>query len=143
MQGDGLSPVPLGAAEEIIIAGMGGEVISEIIDKSPLTRDKNLNLVLQPMSRSEYLISYLYENGFEINSQKCVISKGKCYTVMAASFTGEKAKISPSFPYIGKLDLKDETNIIFIKTQLRHLENKSKGDSSLLQVIEEIKKVIL
>ena len=31
LHGDGLSPVPLGAAEEIIIAGMGGELISRII----------------------------------------------------------------------------------------------------------------
>lgn len=123
---------------DVVIAGMGGEIISEIIGSSELTKDKNLNLVLQPMTKSEELISYLYKNGFEISSQKCVISKGKCYTIISASYTGKDIKTDEIFPYIGKLDLKDETNLRFINTQIKHLENKAKGDSSLLPLIEKL-----
>lgn len=141
--GSGLEPI---SAEDritdVIIAGMGGEVISEIILSSPLTRDKNLNLILQPMTRSEELIKSLYENGFEIKTQKCVISKGKCYTVMAVSYSGEIKAFDNAFPYIGKLDLKDETNLRFIGAQLRNLENKSNGDKSILPLINKIKKMI-
>lgn len=141
--GSGLEAIkPEDKITDIVIAGMGGEIISGIIDESPLTRDKSINLVLQPMSKSEELISYLYKNGFEIIKQKCVVSKGKCYTVMSACYTGSSPEIDDTFPYIGKLDLENETNLRFMKTQLRHLENKSKGDSSLLSIIEKIEQVI-
>ena len=141
--GSGLRAVkPEDRITDIVIAGMGGEIISEIIDESPLTKDKNINLVLQPMSKSEELISYLYKNGFEITEQKCVVCKGKCYTVIVASYTGESPEIDDAFLYTGKLDLKNEVNLRFIKTQIKHLKNKSKGDSSLLKTIDKLNKVI-
>lgn len=141
--GSGLRAVkPEDRITDIVIAGMGGEIISEIIDESPLTKDKNINLVLQPMSKSEELISYLYKNGFEITEQKCVVCKGKCYTVIVASYTGESPEIDDAFLYTGKLDLKNEVNLRFIKTQIKHLKNKSKGDISLLKTIDKLNKVI-
>ncbi len=127
---------------DVVIAGMGGEVISAIIDESPLTRNKSLNLILQPMTKSEQLISFLYENGFEIKEQSCVISKGKIYTVMAVRYSGDTIKTDDAFPYLGKLDIKDETNLIFIRTHIKHLENKSRGDSSLLPLVNKLKRVI-
>ncbi len=141
--GSGLEPVSLeDSITDVIIAGMGGEVIRDIVLDSPLTRDKNLNLILQPMTRSEDLIKALYKNGFEIKTQKCVVSKNKCYTVMAVHYTGKTDNIGDTFPYLGKLDLKDETNLRFIGAHLRNLENKSKGDKSLLHLINKIKKMI-
>lgn len=128
---------------DVVIAGMGGEIISEIINESPLTKDESMNLVLQPMTKSEELISYLYENGFEISKQKCVVSKGKCYTVISAFYSGKSTEIDEAFKYTGKLDLNDEINRRFIKAEIKHLENKSKGDSSLSMVIEKLKKVIV
>ena len=127
---------------DAVIAGMGGEIISEIVLSSQLTRDKNFNLILQPMTRSEELIKSLYENGFEIKTQKCVVSKAKSYTVISAGYTGIKGEIDDTLPYLGKLDLKDELNLKFINKQLRNLDNKSKGDPSLLPLIEKIKRII-
>lgn len=127
---------------DVVIAGMGGEIISEILLQSPLTKDKMLNIILQPMTKSEELIDFLYSNGFEIIKQSCVVSKGKCYTVMAVHYTSEKQTVTETFKYIGKLDLKDEVNVRFIKAHIKHLENKSKGDSSLTEVTEKLKKMI-
>ena len=139
--GAGLNPIKAeDKITDIVIAGMGGEVISGIIDESPLTKDKNINLILQPMTRSEELLKYLYKNGFEIEKQKCVICKGKCYTVLSARFTESNPEIDDVFPYLGKLGLNDETNRNFAQIQIRNLENKSKGDSSLLPIIDKIKK---
>lgn len=141
--GSGLEPI---SAEDkitdVVIAGMGGEIISEIIAESPLTKDSELKLILQPMTKSEELISFLYKNGFEITEQKCVISKGKCYTVMAVSFTKNTPEINDAFPYVGKLDLNNETNLRFINAEIKNLENKSKGEPSLLPLINKLKKMI-
>lgn len=139
--GSGLEPFTAeDKITDVVIAGMGGEIIGETITQSPLTKDKDLNLILQPMTRSEELIKYLYKNGFEIKTQNCVICKGKCYTVMSACFTGGSPETDDVFPYIGKLDLKDETNRRFAQIQIKNLENKSRGDSSLLPIIDSIKK---
>lgn len=140
--GPGLDTIkPEDKITDVVIAGMGGEIISEIIASSPLTKNKEINLILQPMTKSDELIAFLYKNGFNIKEQSCVISKGKCYTVMSVNYTGESVEIDETFPYLGKLDLKDETNLVFIKTNIKHLENKSKGDSSLLPLVKRLKKV--
>ena len=40
---------------DIIIAGMGGELIASIIDAAPWTKNTSIRLVLQPMTHSEIL----------------------------------------------------------------------------------------
>ncbi len=142
--GPGLEPISANdKITDAVIAGMGGEIIGEIILNSPLTKNKNLSLILQPMTKSEELISLLYENGFEIEAQKCVVSKGKCYTVMKVRYSGNRISVDEIFPYIGKLDLTDETNRLFLGAHIRHLENKSIGDSNLKPLVKKLKKMIL
>ena len=75
---------------DIVIAGMGGEVIADILSRSELVKNQDINFVLQPMTRSDDLIAFLYENGFEIKEQKALCSGGKYYTVIAARYCGKK-----------------------------------------------------
>ena len=49
---------------DIIIAGMGGELIAEIIDNSEYTRIPGVRLILQPMSSLQELRGYLAEMGY-------------------------------------------------------------------------------
>ncbi len=51
---DGLKNVPMDGITDIVIAGMGGELIAKILSESNGINDKNL--ILQPMTRSEFLI---------------------------------------------------------------------------------------
>ena len=51
--GDGLAPVFPGEADDIVIAGMGGETIAAILSAADWLADARLRLVLQPMSRAE------------------------------------------------------------------------------------------
>ncbi|MFR9189366.1 MAG: class I SAM-dependent methyltransferase [Anaerotruncus massiliensis (ex Togo et al. 2019)] len=60
----GLDGLPAGGADDIVIAGMGGDLIWEIIGKAPWTRDPALRFVLQPMTKSERLRRSLAENGW-------------------------------------------------------------------------------
>ena len=120
-----------------VIAGMGGEIIAGIIDNSEIA--KKIRLVLQPMTRSEELIAYLCKNGFEIARQVCAFSRGKYYTILAARYSGQAETFDESFFYLGKLDLTDEASRVFLQNQIKNLENKAKGDSSLLPLIEKLK----
>ena len=64
---DGLGGVNRGEADTVIIAGMGGEVISGILERgASIVREKNITLFLQPTTSPVFLRRYLCENGFSI-----------------------------------------------------------------------------
>lgn len=85
--GDGLSTVQPGEAEDIAIAGMGGETIAAILAAAPLVQDKAVRLVLQPMSRAEELRRFLLENGFSLLAERLVTDGAHLYPVMTAVYT--------------------------------------------------------
>lgn len=126
----------------IVIAGMGGELISELLSKSPLVRKKNIRLILQPMTKPHKLIKYLYSEGFEISEQKTCKSHGKHYTVMTAVYSGNKQKIDEVFSYTGKLDTKNDCNISYLEGQIKNLEKQGKGDFHYNHIAEKIKELI-
>jgi len=89
----------------VVIAGMGGELIADIISRAPWTKD-GCTLVLQPMTRSEVLREYLYREGFEIKSEK-IVSEGKhIYCVIVATYA-EKTDYLPYEKYISRAGLSD------------------------------------
>jgi tRNA A22 N-methylase len=56
---DGLQHVPFAAPMDIIISGMGGETISDILTGCAFLHEKDIRLVLQPMSKADVLINTL------------------------------------------------------------------------------------
>lgn len=137
---NGLSKVKENEADDIIIAGMGGETIAEIIDSWQYSKNKKKHFILQPMTKSNELIEYLYSSGFEIIKQDCCKER-KIYTVMLAAFSGKKIPVTKEFTYLGKLSPK--TNPIhreFLEMEIRNLENKAKGDLKYKNIVENLKK---
>lgn len=139
---DGLKEVRCDEVDDIVIAGMGGELIRDILTAAPWVKDENKHLVLQPMTHHEDLVKWLYESGFEITAQKAVLDEGKYYTVLSARHTG-KGRACPLYTaLVGKLDITDENSRGFLKRSLQNLRNKSKGDPSLLLVVQQLEEVI-
>ena len=52
-------------ADDIVIAGMGGELISQIIENWEFSKDRSKHFILQPMTKSEELMRWLFANGFQ------------------------------------------------------------------------------
>lgn len=80
---DGLEAVSPDEADTVVIAGMGGENIAEILRKAPWTASETL-LLLQPMSRPETLRASLMDCGIEIIGEYLVMDSGRIYPVIAA-----------------------------------------------------------
>lgn len=135
---DGLKKVSENEADDIVIAGMGGELIAKILSDCKWAKNKDKHFILQPMTKCELLIEYLYQNGFEIIEQKACECDKKHYTVMLVHHTGKQAQVSKSFYFIGKLDLSDENSRAYLAHILSHLRKRSISDKSLISVIEEI-----
>ena len=127
---------------DIVIAGMGGELIADILSKSRFVKNPEINLVLQPMTRSGELIGFLYENGFEITEQKALTSGGKSYTVIGARYSGRKLAVSSVFKVTGKLDLSDSESVKYIKKEIKNLENKSRADENARALLDELRLII-
>lgn len=82
--GNGLASITPEEADTIIIAGMGGENIAEILAAAPWTADGRHTLLLQPMTRSEILRRFLAEQGYQITREQLVYDRGTIYPVIEA-----------------------------------------------------------
>ena len=91
---DGLENISLNGVSDVVIAGMGGETIADIIDKCAELCDSRVQLVLQPMTKAEVLRKYLGEKGFAVDSEKIAVDGEKMYVVMAAHYCGVKRFVS-------------------------------------------------
>ncbi len=141
--GDGLSKVEPQEIDTCIIAGMGGELIAEIIEAAPYLRSPDYTLVLQPMSRTYELHKYLAEQGFSI-IKEFVIRDKRLYTVLKARFDGQPRRPDNIFCTFGKLtpDTPDAAAYIArIKKNaavcLRKLENCD-GQTEKIGILKEI-----
>lgn len=81
--GAGLEPLKSGEAEEIIIAGMGGEMIQSIISDS-LQIAQASRLLLQPMKGQAELRKFLLTNNFVIEKEALASEGSKIYNLIIA-----------------------------------------------------------
>lgn len=101
----GLDAVDDFAPENIVIAGMGGEMIASILDASDYPKESGCRLVLQPQSMQDVLRRYLAENGFLITDETVVLDGGKYYQVIAARYDGGVRSFE-SYEYkLGRLNI--------------------------------------
>ena len=118
---DGLEALEGSELSTVIIAGMGGENISEILSAAPWVKDNKALLILQPMSKASILREWLFENGFRVLSEQ-LVDDGKIYEIMTAQ-AGEDERYSPAELQIGHKKL-ISADPLFEK-QLKQLVKKS------------------
>lgn len=97
---DGLSAVGLVYPCDVVIAGMGGELIASIIDAKPEVKHPDVRLILQPMTKTEHLRQYLAGHGFEIISED-LAEEGKIYQITVCRYTGIPYRITRTEAVIG------------------------------------------
>ena len=95
---DGLSAVSAEEVDSVVIAGMGGETIAAILDAVPWSRDKQI--LVQPMSRAEFLRPWLAGHGWCILGETLVQDKGYIYPILQIS-GGEMRPLAPGEAYYG------------------------------------------
>lgn len=113
---------------DIIIAGMGGEMIVSIIDNADWLKSDKYNLILQPMTKSDILRKYLCENGFEIIDETACVAKNKHYTVMNVKYCGGVISYDELFLQVGRLNDKfDDASLQYKQMILNKLTKTAKG----------------
>ena len=82
---DGLSALLPGEADSIVMAGMGGTLIIDILDRGFLVAKEASELVLSPQSETESLRRFLRERGVYIIDEDFVSDRGKYYPIIKAA----------------------------------------------------------
>lgn len=125
---NGLENIAPNSVDDIVIAGMGGELIAEILGNAAWVKNMRYRLILQPMTRPEALRKFLFENCFEIRAEKAICEGDKLYTIIMAEYTGIQKDFSDSDIYIGSLNRNtDEVSTDFLKKTLKSLSYAYKG----------------
>lgn len=91
---NGTLGVPLDGIGDVIIAGMGGELIAEIVFADERLKSPELHFVLQPMTKQEELRVLLSENGYEIEKESCISDGERIYFIMSVYYTGVRKTLS-------------------------------------------------
>ncbi len=139
---DGLDKIDASSCDDIIIAGMGGLLIEEILSRTSWVFNEKYRLILQPMSHQEDVRRFLFENGFEIKEEKCCLDKKHCYCVIAAEYNGKKIEHTPSEIYIGTLSKnKDEASRVYLKNTLSRLTKRREALKKANTEPDEVEKL--
>ena len=140
--GNGLEPVSADEADDIVIAGMGGELIADILAACLWVRDPAKRLILQPMTRHEALIRRLYANGFAVTDSGAVTDGGKSYLVLCARYDGAVRGCDDFTAYTGGLCPDSPAAVEFLEKCLRRLQKQSVGDPSLLPTVKKLEELL-
>lgn len=120
-QSDGLMSVQPQEADDVIIAGMGGDLIARIIAAAPWLREGERRLILQPVTSADDLRDRLCEMGYEIVTERAVCDGGRLYTVMLVVYSGQVISRGRDYRYIGKVDLSTPEGRDYALRQVRRL----------------------
>jgi len=88
--------------DALVIAGMGGETILEILEKGKREIPQGTFFSLQPMTREVVLRRFLYENGFSIEKEEIVEENGKLFPIFSARYDGIERKREALFYLLGE-----------------------------------------
>jgi len=79
---NGLEKLACGEADALVIAGMGGPLMCEILGSELEKTSRFTQMILQPQSELPAFRRFLRENGFEILQEEIVFEDGKYYFPM-------------------------------------------------------------
>lgn len=122
----GLEQYPQQEIDTVIIAGMGGETIIEILADAPWTREKKV--ILQPQTKIPELRSWLNANGYEVDDASLVADMGRIYVVWSCTAGGGR-ELPAHELYVDRtlLEKRDELLGLYIDTVVKKLRHKAQG----------------
>jgi tRNA A22 N-methylase len=150
---DGLDAINASETDCVLITGMGGELITSILNKDK-NKTKSLGrLILSPNKNAEIVRKWLFDNEYFIINDSLVAENGHIYEIIHASLDEyclqKNGKILQGFPYIvnDPVDLEisniqrregGELLTIFVLNKLKTLETiinsieKNKGTTPVI-----------
>ena len=120
--------------DNIIIAGLGGIQIAEIILNSIEISKSAKKLILQPMQKTNILRRELNNMGFEIIDEEIIFEDDRYFEIIIAKFNGKKKSLYELDFYFSKslINKKDKVYLAYLserKVELEKILNKINKDN--------------
>ena len=117
---NGLLNVCENLTKTIVIAGLGGETIKNILKSCTWSNEskKNKSFILQPTKYDHVLRDFLSKNNFEIIQEKIVNHNKYNYTTILCKFSNRNYKFNN---FLGKIPASN-ASIEYVKKNIRYLE---------------------
>ena len=132
--GSGIEVLNENEVDEVIIAGMGGILISELLEAKKSVAHNLDKLILQPMQAQDELRKYLLNNGYEILDEVLVKEDFRIYEIIVTKYISKNTSIEDEIYYeVGKklIENKDpllnefiDKKIFMYNSILKKLEGK-------------------
>ncbi|MCR1971564.1 class I SAM-dependent methyltransferase [Clostridium cochlearium] len=122
--GSGLNTIDKNEADVAIIAGMGGNLIKEIIGEN-IEKFKSFKyLIVQPVQNVDVLRKYIYSKGFDIIEEKICIEDDKFYEIIKIKYNSVIIEEEDIFYEVSKYlyERKDEKLKKFIEYKIKTYE---------------------
>lgn len=131
--GGGLSPLKNKEANSVIIAGMGGNLIRDILEND-LNKVKNLDyLILQPAQNPEVLRKYLYKNDYEILDEDICLDENQYYEIFKVRYkAGDYISLEDIFYEISPMMLNKKLPLL-----KSYIENKIEKNEKVIDFIKD------
>ena len=108
---DGLCGIDAYSPDNIVICGMGGDLIARILGDSEYTRANSPLLILQPMTKQSALRAWLLEKGYDIvNEALCV--DDRLYEIIVAKYDGVCRSWSEAELLLGKRNIENSSPLL-------------------------------
>ncbi len=128
---DGLRGIENCGVDDILICGMGGELIARIIKDAPFTKNEKIRLVLQPMTKATFLREFLLSEGFSIIGETLSFDD-RIYQTLCAEYTGIQEQYSPIELLLGKHNIEKGGELFsdFVEQNIKVFTAVKAGKSS-------------
>ena len=117
--GGGLSVIKKDEVDCIIIAGMGGTLIRNILDEGRDVISRDTILIVQPNKYESDVREWFYNNGYDIYKEKLVLEDKRMYNIMCAQFRNTKKQVDPFLYYVGDKLKQDPLYDVYIWNMLK------------------------
>lgn len=155
--GGGLEPIKTKEVDGIIIAGMGGNLIRDILEEGKNKLQFFKFIILQPAQNPEVLREYLYNNGYKILEEDLCFDEGIYYELFKVVKNNEehtkvdnifyefspillKKKHTLMLPYLESKEEKYKKILGFIKDDSESAKKRKEEIKEKLNFIESLKK---
>lgn len=131
--GGGLETVKTKEVEGIVIAGIGGNLIRDILEEGKNKLPFYKFMILQPAQNPEVLREYLYNNGYKIICEDLCIDEGIYYELFkVVKEVSQTTKLDTIFYEFSPILIKDKHPLM-----LEYLDNKEEKYKKILGFIKD------
>jgi tRNA (adenine22-N1)-methyltransferase len=139
----GLDGYPLGPDDIVIMAGLGGLEMIDILEKSPC---KCRQIILQPQKSALELRLWLWDNQYRIVDERIALDRGRLYVIISCSFDDSPGPI-PADPAqrlrsaaIGPILIQTQPDhfVAYLRQLESHLHKARRSQPALIQVHDSV-----